>query len=65
MLHAIGYRYSVHRSDLPGRPDVVFPSRRKAVFVHGCFWHRHLGCKAAKVPLFRATLSEAHQGNVG
>jgi DNA mismatch endonuclease, patch repair protein len=53
MLHAMGYRYRVHRRDLPGHPDVTFPSRRKIVFVHGCFWHQHSGCKAAKVPRTR------------
>jgi DNA mismatch endonuclease (patch repair protein) len=41
MLHALGYRYVLHDRRLPGSPDLVFPSRRKAVFVHGCFWHRH------------------------
>lgn len=42
-LFAAGYRYRLHRRDLPGSPDIVFPSRRKAIFVHGCFWHGH-GC---------------------
>ena len=41
LLHALGYRYRLHRIDLPGRPDLVFPARKKAVFVHGCFWHAH------------------------
>ena len=41
MLHGMGYRYRLHRQDLPGRPDLVFASRRKVVFVHGCFWHQH------------------------
>lgn len=40
-VHAMGYRYRLHRKDLPGKPDLVFPSRRKAIFVHGCFWHGH------------------------
>jgi DNA mismatch endonuclease, patch repair protein len=39
--HALGYRFRLHVCDLPGRPDIVFPSRRKVVFVHGCFWHQH------------------------
>lgn len=39
--HALGYRYRLHRKDLPGKPDLVFASRRKAIFVHGCFWHQH------------------------
>lgn len=42
-LFAAGYRYRLHRKDLPGSPDIVFPSRKKAIFVHGCFWHGH-GC---------------------
>lgn len=41
LVHGLGYRYRLHRRDLPGTPDLVFPSRRKAVFVHGCFWHQH------------------------
>jgi DNA mismatch endonuclease (patch repair protein) len=41
LVHQMGYRYRLHRHDLPGRPDLVFPGRRKIVFVHGCFWHRH------------------------
>lgn len=41
MLHAMGVRYRLHRSDLPGKPDIVLPSRRTVVFVHGCFWHLH------------------------
>ena len=44
MLHSAGYRYRLHRRDLPGSPDIVFPSRRCVIFVHGCFWHGH-GCK--------------------
>ena len=41
LIHAMGYRYRLHRRDLPGCPDVVFPGRRMIIFVHGCFWHRH------------------------
>lgn len=44
MVHGMGYRYRLHGSDLPGKPDLVFPSRRKGIFVHGCFWHAH-ACK--------------------
>ena len=44
MLHALGYRYRLHRRDLPGAPDLVFPGRKKVIFVHGCFWHGH-DCK--------------------
>jgi DNA mismatch endonuclease, patch repair protein len=50
---ALGYRYRLHREDLPGVPDLVFPSRRKAIFVHGCFWHGHANCKVANVPKTR------------
>jgi len=52
-LHRRGLRFRLHRRDLPGRPDIVFPSRRVVVFVHGCFWHGHLGCKRAKLPATR------------
>lgn len=50
LLHSLGYRYRLHRADLPGRPDLVFPSRRKIVFVNGCFWHRHDGCPRVRIP---------------
>jgi DNA mismatch endonuclease (patch repair protein) len=50
LLHGMGYRYRLHRADLPGRPDLVFPSKRKVVFVNGCFWHHHAGCGRASVP---------------
>lgn len=49
LVHALGYRYRLHRRDLPGCPDLVFPARRKVVFVHGCFWHWH-GCKRSRMP---------------
>jgi DNA mismatch endonuclease (patch repair protein) len=52
LLHALGYRFRVQRRDLPGRPDIVFPSRRKVIFVNGCFWHAH-GCKIGKPPKSR------------
>lgn len=48
--HALGYRYRLHRRGLPGSPDMVFPGRRKVVFVHGCYWHRHPGCRLAYQP---------------
>lgn len=52
LTHGIGYRYRLHRRGLPGSPDLVFPSRMKVIFVHGCFWHQHLdpGCKLARLP---------------
>ena len=49
-LHREGYRYRLHSRDLPGSPDVVFTRRRKVIFVHGCFWHRHSGCHLASTP---------------
>ena len=49
-LHAHGFRFRLHRRDLPGKPDVVLPKYRTAVFVHGCYWHRHEGCKYATTP---------------
>ena len=49
-LHRLGYRYRLHRSNLPGRPDLTFPSRRKVLFVNGCFWHMHPGCSRARIP---------------
>ena len=50
LVHRLGYRFRLHRRDLPGTPDLVFPARRKVVFVHGCFWHRHPGCRFAYEP---------------
>ena len=52
-LHAAGLRFRLHRADLPGCPDIVFPSRKAALFVHGCFWHSHTGCPRARVPATR------------
>ncbi|CAN7659434.1 very short patch repair endonuclease [Bosea sp. LjRoot90] len=48
--YALGLRFRLHRKDLPGKPDLVFPKRRIALFVHGCFWHRHPGCRKASNP---------------
>lgn len=48
--HALGYRFRLHRRDLPGSPDLVFPSRKLCLFVHGCYWHRHEGCKYCYEP---------------
>lgn len=48
--HALGLRFRLRRRDLPGSPDLVFPSRRRALFVHGCYWHRHPGCRLAYSP---------------
>ena len=60
LLHAMGYCFRLHRRDLPGTPDIVLAGRHKIVFVHGCFWHRHQGCKAAaKVPQTRRAFWKA------
>ena len=52
-LFAEGYRFRLHRKDLPGSPDVVLPGRKLAIFVNGCFWHGHTGCRLAKMPATR------------
>lgn len=52
LMHAMGYRFRLHRKDLPGTPDIVLPIRRKVIFVHGCFWHAH-GCHIGKPPKSR------------
>lgn len=48
--HRLGFRFRLHRKDLPGKPDLVFPRLKKIVFVHGCFWHRHEACQFAYMP---------------
>lgn len=50
LAHSLGYRFRLHRRDLPGSPDLVFPGRKLVLFVHGCFWHRHEGCRFAYTP---------------
>jgi len=50
LLHRLGYRFRLHRRDLPGTPDLVFVSRRKVIFVHGCFWHQHRKCRRGSMP---------------
>lgn len=50
LMFAMGYRYRLHDGRLPGKPDIVFHARRKIVFVHGCFWHRHPNCPIARLP---------------
>ena len=52
LAHGLGFRFTLHRNDLPGRPDIVFPARKKVVFVHGCFWHGH-GCSKGRLPKTR------------
>ncbi len=50
LAHGMGYRFRLNRKDLPGKPDLVFPGRRKVIFVHGCFWHGHDCARGARVP---------------
>jgi DNA mismatch endonuclease, patch repair protein len=50
LIHGMGFRYRLHRADLPGKPDIVLPSRRKAIFVHGCFWHGHECRRGNRMP---------------
>lgn len=52
LIHGMGYRYRLHKKDLPGKPDIVFVSRKKVIFVHGCFWHGHQdpACKLSRIP---------------
>lgn len=50
VVHALGARFRLHKKGLPGTPDLVLPGRRLAIFVHGCFWHRHEGCKYSSTP---------------
>lgn len=49
-MHRLGYRFRIHRKDLPGKPDIVLPRHNLVVFVHGCFWHQHSGCKDGRIP---------------
>lgn len=64
LLFASGYRFRLHRRDLPGTPDIVMPGRKVAIFVHGCFWHMHYGCRFAKLPATRPEFWGAKlQGN--
>ncbi|WP_421866053.1 very short patch repair endonuclease [Parvibaculum sp.] len=65
LAHALGYRYRLHRRSLPGSPDLVFSTRRKVIFVHGCFWHRHPNCRKASMPKSRVRFwSEKFERNV-
>ncbi|CDX45353.1 DNA mismatch endonuclease of very short patch repair [Mesorhizobium sp. SOD10] len=64
-LHALGLRFRVHYRRLPGTPDIVLPRFQTAVFVHGCFWHRHAGCKVASIPKSRTAFwQEKFERNV-
>jgi DNA mismatch endonuclease (patch repair protein) len=65
LLHRAGYRFRLHARDLPGRPDIVLPRFRTVIFVNGCFWHRHPGCRGATTPSTRPEFWQAKfDGNV-
>lgn len=59
LLHRAGFRYRLHVAALPGKPDLVFPARHKAIFIHGCFWHQHKNCQAAQRPASNVEYWEA------
>ena len=59
ILHSMGYRFRLHRKDLPGSPDIVLPKYKTIIFVHGCFWHRHENCKYASTPKTRPAFWES------
>ena len=59
MLHRMGFRFRLHRKELPGKPDIVLPAYRTVIFVHGCFWHRHPGCRFAYNPRSRVDFWQA------
>lgn len=50
LLHSLGYRFRLHKKDLPGKPDIVLKKHRTIIFIHGCFWHQHKGCKRSNIP---------------
>lgn len=63
-LHSLGYRFRLHRKELPGTPDIVLPGHKKIILVHGCFWHGHAYCKRSKLPTNNANVwREKIQGN--
>lgn len=64
LIHKAGFRYRLHVASLPGKPDLVFAGRKKVIFVHGCFWHMHEGCAAARMPKSRVDFWQTKlQGN--
>ncbi|MEC7641315.1 MAG: DNA mismatch endonuclease Vsr, partial [Nitrospinota bacterium] len=64
LLHRLGYRFRIHRKDLPGKPDIVLAKYKTVIFVHGCFWHQHKDCKYAYLPKTRVNFwKEKLQGN--
>ncbi len=64
-LHSLGYRFRLHRNDLPGKPDIVLPKHHLCIFVHGCFWHQHPGCSRSARPVTNTDFWNAKlDGNV-
>jgi DNA mismatch endonuclease (patch repair protein) len=63
VAHSLGLRFRLHRRDLPGTPDLVFPKLHTVIFVHGCFWHRHLACAKASTPKTRTEFWQAKFGS--
>ena len=64
LVHSLGYRYRLHLRSLPGAPDLVFTKRKKVIFVHGCYWHRHDNCPNARIPKSHVTFwQEKLEGN--
>jgi DNA mismatch endonuclease (patch repair protein) len=65
IVHRLGYRFRIHRVDLPGKPDIVLPKLRKVIFVHGCFWHGHKRCKRSARPSVNTSFWEKKlDGNI-
>ncbi len=65
IAHSLGYRFRLHRKDLPGKPDIVFPKYKKVIFVNGCFWHGHKNCKRSKLPTTNKIFwKEKIEGNI-
>lgn len=65
LLHGLGFRFRVQRKDLPGKPDIVLPKYKTVIFIHGCFWHQHSGCKYAYMPKSNAEFwAKKLDGNV-
>lgn len=59
LVHSLGYRYRLHRKDLPGKPDLVFPAKKKVILVHGCFWHQHSACREGRPPKSNSSFWDA------
>jgi len=66
LLHRAGFRFRLHAKELPGRPDIILPKYSAVIFVHGCFWHRHAGCRNASMPSTRTEFWQAKfESNIG